>query len=48
MFPLRQRDRIELALVFSPAPLVRLGVVLDVPLDERTERENLGAPARAV
>ena len=45
ILPLRQQVRVELALVFSPAPLVRLGVVLDVPLGERAEREHLAGGA---
>jgi hypothetical protein len=45
ILPLRQ-GRVELALVFSPAARVGLGVVLDVPLGERAEREEFGRDDR--
>ena len=40
-FHLGSRLDVELPLVFSPAPLVRLGVVVDVSLRELAEREHV-------
>ena len=45
VLPLRQQVRVELSLIFGPAPLVRLGVVLDVPLGELAEREHVAGGA---
>ena len=35
ILPLRQQIRVELSLIFRPAPLIWLRVILDVPLGER-------------
>jgi hypothetical protein len=45
ILPLRQQGCGELALVFGPAALVGLGVVLDVPLGERAERQHFAGGA---